>query len=145
MPDPQRILAFDFGKRRIGTALGNTLTQTASPLQTLPCNHPEIPWRAIDALIAEWSPGRLLLGLPQREDGTPGTLDKAIRDFAAALQKRYDTPVELVNEAFTSREAEARLKHQRQQGRKQKVKKSEIDQQAAAIIIEIWFKTHGAA
>jgi len=145
MPDPLRVLAFDFGKRRIGIALGNSLTRTANPLETLSCNYPEIPWPAIDRLIAEWSPALLLLGLPQRLDGTPGSLDTAVRDFAARLQKRYDTPVELVNEAFTSSEAEARLKQQRQRGRKQKVKKSEIDRQAAAIIVETWLKTHGAA
>ncbi len=140
----QRVLAFDFGKRRIGIALGNTLTATASPLETIDYHYPEIPWRAIDELIASWSPARLLLGLPKRPDSESSSMEQPIRAFAAQLQKRYDRPVDLVNEAFTSREASARLKQQRREGRRQKVKKQEIDRQAAAIIVEIWLENQGA-
>ncbi len=143
MPEAIRVLAFDFGKKRIGTALGNTLTATASPLETLSCNYPDLPWSAIDELITSWAPTLLLLGLPQTDDGKPSTLEKPIRHFAAQLQKRYDRPVEFVNEAFTSHEAEARLKRQRQQGRKQRVSKNEIDRLAAAVIVETWLENHG--
>ncbi|HFD86530.1 MAG TPA: pre-16S rRNA-processing nuclease YqgF, partial [Gammaproteobacteria bacterium] len=69
---------------------------------------------------------------------------KPIRAFAAQLQKRYDMPVEFVNEAFTSFEAQDRLKQQRQRGRKKRVKKIEIDQQAAAVIVETWLELHRA-
>ena len=144
MPEAVRVLAFDFGMKRIGTALGNTLTNTASPLETLSCNHPDLPWPAIDELVSSWAPTLLLLGLPQTDNDKPGPLEKIIHRFAAQLQKRYDMPVEFVNEAFTSHEAEARLKRQRQQGRKQRVTKSEIDRQAAAVIIETWLENHGA-
>jgi len=141
---PERVLAFDFGKRRIGIALGNTLTGTASPLDTISYHHPEIPWRAIDELVANWTPTRLLLGLPKLGDGSTSAMEAPIRAFARQLQKRYDTPVDFVDEAFTSREAAARLKQQRRQGRRQKVKKREIDRQAAAIIVEIWLENQGA-
>lgn len=144
MPEAVRVLAFDFGRKRIGTALGNTITATASPLDTLHCDYPDLPWSAIDQLIADWAPSRLLLGLPHTDDGKPSVMEKPIRRFATQLQKRYDKPVEFVNEAFTSHEAEARLKRQRQQGRKQRVTKREIDRLAAAVIVETWLENHGA-
>lgn len=144
MPDPLRLLAFDFGRKRIGTALGNSLTATATPLQTLTCDYPELPWKEIDELVANWSPDCLLLGMPSPENGKSSGLEKVLRRFAAELQKRYDKPVDFVNEAFTSYEAESRLRQQRQQGRKKKINKSEIDQLAAAVIIETWLEGHSA-
>jgi putative Holliday junction resolvase len=144
MPEALRLLSFDFGRKRIGIALGNTLTGTASPLETLCCNYPQIPWSSIDELVTSWTPTLFLIGIPVPDEGQTSTLEKPIRAFASQLQKRYDKPVEFVNEAFTSYEAETRLKQQRQQGRKQKLKKHEIDQQAAAIIAETWLENHGS-
>lgn len=144
MPDATRLLAFDFGKRRIGIALGNTLTATASPLKTFSYNYPDLPWSDIDQLVASWTPALFLLGMPETDDDQVSILAKPIRAFAAELHKRYDKRVEFVNEAFTSFEAQDRLKQQRQQGRKKRVNKIEIDQQAAAVIAETWLEMHRA-
>ena len=138
------LLAFDYGARRIGVALGIPLTHTASPLTTLTCPALDAPpWAAIDALLREWRPGRLLVGLPeQRPEAAP--LLAAIRRFAAELGQRYNLPVEFVDERLSSREASERLRQLRQAGRKRRIRKQEIDAQAAAILVESWLmhRTH---
>ncbi len=132
------LLAFDYGRRRIGVALGIPLTHTAAPLTTLTCaTLDEPPWPAIDALLAEWRPGRLLVGLPEARPGSEA-LRAAIRAFAATLAERYTLPVEFVDERLSSREASERLRQQRQAGRRRRVRKAEIDAQAAAILVESW-------
>jgi putative Holliday junction resolvase len=136
------VLAFDYGKKRIGIALGNTLTQHASPLDTLQNSYDDRLWQSIDALITTWQPFLLVIGLPQYDDA-PSPLESAIRGFAKQLAKRYDKPAVFINEAFSSYEAEQRLITQRKQGRKQKLNKMEIDAQAAAVIAESWLEQHG--
>ena len=132
------LLAFDFGKRRVGVGLGIPETGTATPLATIQYHHQDVLFEEIQALIANWNPQLLLVGMPVRDDGQVANLEKPIRRFAATLKKRYDLPVEFVNEQLTSFEAVDRLKQQRQRGRRKKVHKTEIDRQAAAILIESW-------
>lgn len=138
----EKVIGLDFGKRRIGVATGNTITQTASPLETISYQHPRLPWPRLDEIMQHWRPDLLILGMPQAEDDKQKTIEKPIRQFADALRKRYDIPLTFTNEAFSSYEASQRLKLQRQTGRKKKVNKSEIDAQAAAIIVEHWFEPH---
>jgi putative Holliday junction resolvase len=133
------LLAFDFGKRRVGVGLGIPETSTATPLITIEYRHQDALWREIQMLIKDWNPQLLLVGMPIRDDGKAAGLEKPIRHFAATLKKRYDLPVEFINEQLTSLEAADRLKQQRQKGRRKKVHKTEIDRQAAAILIEHWF------
>ena len=136
------LMAFDFGKRRVGVGLGIPETSTATPLATIAYRHQDTLWTEIQVLIEAWNPQLLLVGMPIRDDGKVSSLQKPIKHFAATLKKRYDLPIEFINEQLTSFEAVARLKQQRQQGRKKKVHKMEIDQQAAAILIENWLSTH---
>src|SRR5690606_38103682 len=102
---PQVILAFDYGTRRIGVASGDTLTRTARALTTLERNNEVIPWSAIDKLVREYQPARLVVGLPWNMDGTPTLLTETSRTFAAELKARYNVPVALVDERLSSREA----------------------------------------
>jgi putative Holliday junction resolvase len=132
------LLAFDFGKRRVGVGLGVPETHTATPLTTIAYRHQDTLWREIHTLIETWNPQLLLVGMPTRDDGKAANLEKPIKLFAATLKKRYDLPIEFINEQLTSLEAIDRLKQQRQNGRKKKVQKMEIDRQAAAILIENW-------
>lgn len=140
MPDPsiQKVLAFDFGMRRVGVALGITITETASPLDTIDYQNKDQLWSKIDTLIAEWRPQHLLLGLPNLNSGAEHDLEKPIRKFANQLQSRYQLTVELIDESNTSVEATNRLKFQRQQGRRKRIDKKEIDRQAAALLVENW-------
>ncbi len=132
------ILAFDFGLQRIGVAVGNTITNTASPLTTLVNTRDRQLWVQVDTLIDEWLPDLLLLGKPENMNKSSADLLSSISKFGDELDKRYQKPVTYVDESGSSQEAEQRLIAQRQSGRKQKIKKSEIDQQAAVIILERW-------
>jgi putative Holliday junction resolvase len=138
---PQVILAFDMGTRRTGVASGNTLTCTAHGLTTLEWTH-GIPWPALDKLLAEAAASRLLVGIPYNMDGTPTALTQACRHFASELEQRYGLPVELVDERLSSREAREQLREARASGLKvRRVRRGDIDQTAAKVLLERWFAT----
>lgn len=134
------IIAFDYGQARIGTSVGNSITATAAPLITIAATTKAQRWQAIDELLNEWQPVRLVLGLPVSAADDAPELLREINNFGKQLQKRYDLPVNFVDESYSSVEANKRLKHQRQQGRRKKLNKQEIDQQAAVIILERWLE-----
>jgi putative holliday junction resolvase len=137
---PQIILAFDYGTRRIGVASGDTLTRTARALTTLECVN-GIPWPAIEQLIADYRPAQLVVGLPRNMDGTPTVLTDPVRAFAADLHARYGTPVALVDERLSSREAEANLRSARASGLKRgRTTHADVDKVAARILLERWFE-----
>jgi len=134
------IIAFDFGKQRTGIAIANSLTQIATPHCTLNSYNQQPHWEKITQLLNEWRPQQLVVGVPYYLDGSSSEMTKAALRFSRQLEGRYNLPVDTINEQLTSREAEARLKQARQQGRKKKINKGEIDQLAAAIILENWFQ-----
>lgn len=143
------ILAFDYGQRRIGVAIGQSLTATARALTTLQTQANEPAWEKIRQLIADWEPQLLLVGLPLHADGRDSEFSDEARKFAHALQQRFDIPVELHNEHLSSVEAQTQLRAQRGSGeRRRKIAKGDIDAAAAALILESWFETnntHSAA
>jgi len=98
------VLAFDFGTRRIGMAVGETSLRVAHPLATL-ANRGERHFDAIAALIEEWRPSLLLVGLPTHADGTPHVMTARARRFGAELSRRFKLPVAFGDERFTTREA----------------------------------------
>lgn len=133
------LLALDFGLRRIGVAAATTLTGTATPLTTVTAHEGVPEWPQLDALINEWQPEFLLLGLPFNSDLSESDMTQRVRSFAAELRQRYELRVKFMDERYTSAEAEARLKQQRQSGmRNRRIKKADIDSLAAAIIAESW-------
>lgn len=134
------VMGFDFGANRTGVAIANTLTGVATPQSVLYAKQGQPDWEGIAKLVKEWQPEQLIVGMPRKLDGTPSTMDKPIRKFCRQLEQRTELPVELADEQLSSREAEQRLKSARQAGRKRKVRKEEIDQLAAAIILENWLQ-----
>lgn len=145
--NPFTVLGFDYGKARIGVAVLNTAVGIATPLSTLHARQGAPDWAGITQCIATWQPARLVVGMPQKLDGSASALHEAVVWFACQLQTRHGLPVDLVSEQLSSREAEQRLKLARQAGRKRKVRKEEIDQVAATIILETWMQeyTHARA
>lgn len=140
MPDlhkPLTVIAFDFGLRRIGVAVGQQVTGSASALTTVANRASGPEWPHIDKLLDEWRPQRLIVGVPTLRDGKPGALVPAIEDFCTALA-RYDLPVETIDERLSSSDASARLKANRQAGGRRRIAKSAIDAAAAAVIAERW-------
>jgi len=134
------VIAFDFGLKRTGVAVGNTSTGSATPECTLQSKGDQPDWEAISKLFNEWQPNKIVVGMPTELDGSKSPMTKAVQRFCNQIQGRYNIEVEQENEQFTSIEAAQRLKQLRQSGRKKKVTKEEVDKIAAAIILENWMQ-----
>ncbi|BBI98400.1 putative pre-16S rRNA nuclease [Ferrigenium kumadai] len=130
------LLGFDFGTRRIGVAMGNTLLCQANPLTTIDDEKNDTRFAKIAALIAEWQPAALVVGLPCNDDGTPHELTALCRRFANRLKGRFNLPTILVDERYTSLAASARLDEAGIYGRKQT---AVLDQYAAQQILQAYF------
>jgi putative Holliday junction resolvase len=130
------LLAFDFGEKRIGVAIGNTLLRRASPLTTIGDEKTDARFARIAALLSEWQPSALIVGLPSNDDGSPHELTALCRRFANRLKGRFNLPVILVDERYTSLSASAQLDEEGVHGRKQKPL---IDQYAAQQILQAYF------
>lgn len=142
---PEIILSFDFGTRRIGVASGDTLTRTARGLKTFE-RAGDIPWAAIGALVAEYRPGRLVIGVPYNMDGTPTLLTDSSRAFARELRARFGLPACLMDERLSSREAQAELRDARASGlKRRRLTHADVDMTAAKIVLERWFDNPAAA
>ncbi len=129
------LLAFDFGTKRIGVAIGNTLTDTARPLVTLHGEKNEQRFAEIAELIREWQPVALVVGLPCNDDGTPHEMTRLCRRFANRLKGRFNLPTILVDERYTSAAAESALTAAGVHGIKQKPL---LDQVAAQHILQAY-------
>jgi putative holliday junction resolvase len=137
MPDmPETLLAFDFGIKRIGVAIGNSLLRHARPLVTVNEEKTELRFARIAALLAEWQPDTLIVGLPCNDDGTAHELTALCRRFANRLKGRYKLPTILVDERYTSLAASTQLNELGIHGREQKAL---LDQYAAQQILQAYF------
>lgn len=130
------LLAFDFGTRRIGVAVGNSVSGTAQPLTTLHGEQNDQRFAAIAALIREWQPVALVVGLPSNDDGTPHEMTRLCRRFAQRLKGRFGLPTLLVDERYTSAAASSCLSEAGICGIKQKAL---LDQVAAQQILQAYF------
>jgi putative Holliday junction resolvase len=137
------VLAFDFGVKRIGVAIGTLLGAgqpgPARALTTIDTEANDARFAAIAVLIAEWQPVRLLVGRPLNDDGTPHEMTVRCERFANQLRGRYRLPVDEVDERFTSLEADASL---RERGLSWQARKAQVDAEAALIILQSWFENH---
>lgn len=122
------LLAFDYGSKKIGVASGNSLIDTASPLQPLPCRDGQPDWERVGALLDEWRPALLVVGLPLNMDGTESPSSARARKFAKRLQGRFGATVMMVDERLSTREARERT------GRRGPDPK--VDSMAAVVIAE---------
>jgi putative Holliday junction resolvase len=138
MPDtPETILALDFGLRRIGAAIGQTITASASPVGVIR-NSPDGPdWSALTRIVDEWQPGRIIVGMPTHADGSPSVIGEHVQLFIADLA-RFRLQVDTQNERHTSREASELLKWERAMGLRGRIQKGMIDSAAAVLIAERW-------
>lgn len=138
---PQTLLAFDYGRRRIGVAVGQTVTGSASPLGVVENTDSGPDQAALAALIREWQPGLLVVGSPAHADGSPSEMQKNVERFIKELAE-FDLPVDTVDERFTSIEAEAKLKDARAAGARGRITKESIDSAAAVLIAERYLAAH---
>jgi putative Holliday junction resolvase len=126
---PETVLAFDFGLKRIGVAVGNTVTRQAQPLAVIDAATNDAKFAAIGELIAQWQPARCVIGLPLHPDGAEHEMTVRCRRFANQLHGRFGVPTVTVDERYSS----AVLGKKRGE---------RIDDQAAAIILQQYFDQH---
>ena len=124
-------LSFDYGEKRIGIAVGQTLTRSASAIKTIATTNKKIDWNSITILVKEWSPDIFVLGRPSLKSGHEHNLIREIERFSRQLIGRYQLPVEFIDERLSSRAAV---------NYDQEVDRAGLDAVAAKLILETWLQ-----
>ena len=133
-------IAFDYGERRTGVAVGQSITRTATPIKTITYTNKQPNWPEIEKLLGEWQPNEIIVGIPEDSDENK-PLRKKIRRFCRELSQISDLPVTTHDETLTSDEAYQQLKNCRRQS-KGKIDKKDIDSLAAALLLESWMNVN---
>lgn len=133
---PRILIAFDFGMKRIGVAVGQTVTQTARPLDTLQAKDGMPHWETVAKLIKKWQPNALVVGVPLNMDGSDQTISHHARAFAALLRERFQLPVHEMDERLTTKDARERLFAE---GGYKALQDGQVDRVAAQLILQNWF------
>lgn len=126
-----QIVAFDFGTKKIGVAVGQTATYTSSPLQVVLNKDNKVNWNEISTLLNEWKPELIIIGKPLNMDGTDSEIMKQVERFYQKLKKIYDTNYEYIDERLTTFEARQILED---------TNINNVDANAAKILIDNWFE-----
>ncbi|MCH8248143.1 MAG: Holliday junction resolvase RuvX [Proteobacteria bacterium] len=135
MSRPRTILAFDFGLRRIGVAIGQDITASASPLGIVANRDDGVDHNAISALIEEWQPTNIVVGMPAHTNGSRSDMQEPVEKFIEEL-RRYELAVDTIDERYTSVEAERILRKARAAGTRGRISKEMVDSAAAVFIAE---------
>jgi putative Holliday junction resolvase len=125
--DPARLLCFDYGEKRIGVAVGQSLTGTATPLEIVAVRHGRPDWERIDALVDEWRPDAVVVGNPLNMDGTRQPVTDSADRFARQLEGRFRLRVFRADERLSTVEAKNLLRRTRN-----------LDAVSAQLILETW-------
>ena len=128
---PATLICFDYGEKRIGVAVGQTITATATPLETIHVRNNQPDWNRISGLIEQWHPAALVVGQPLNMDGTRQLLTDLAERFARQLEGRYHLPVHLADERLSTYEAKDRLQDVHN-----------LDPVAAQVILESWLQEY---
>jgi len=131
-------LGFDFGEKRIGVAVGTAATATATPLSMVRNINGRPEWDNIESLVEEWQPSALIVGLPLTDDGGNQHLTGLAKSFAKHLRRRFDLPVHLCDERYTSIEASRIIADNRKHHNRGRATREDSDKIAAALILEQW-------
>ena len=135
---PLTLLGFDVGMRRIGVAVGNTVSMSARQVGVLDVRAAGPDWLALDRWVKEWAPARLVVGDPATLDGGEQPIRKRARAFAIQLARRYRLPVDQIDERTSSIEAAQRFAAGRASGQQRRNHAAQLDALAAVVILERW-------
>lgn len=130
------VLAFDFGIKKIGVAVGQNVTGQATPLCILKAVNGQPNWQYLQSLVDEWLPSALVVGLPLNLDGSMQSIAEQAKGFAKQLKKRFTLAVALVDETLTTKAARIELKEQEQYQQASEL----VDSYAAKLIFESWWR-----
>ena len=132
-------LAFDYGTKKIGVAVGQSITQTASPLAVLPARDGVPDWDTIEKLVKEWQPDVFIVGMPFNMDGSNNNMTARTQKFLQRLNGRFNIPCYSIDERLSSREAKDIRKNMAEAHGKAYNERDVIDSIAAQLILENWF------
>ena len=133
------ILSFDFGEKRIGVAVGNSITKSSHPLKTINTSKNTERYKLIELLLKTWEPIKLVIGYPLNDDGTLSKMSLLAKKFGIKLTNKYKIPIAMIDERFTSSEADLELKKIEKNFKKRKIV---VDQVAAMIILDSFFQNN---
>ena len=132
-------IAFDFGMKKMGVAIGQNITNTASPLDPMTMRNGSPDWDLVEQLIKEYRPTAIILGKPKVINESSEALMKNIKAFKRSLERDFNQNVEWTPEHLTSKDAKEKLKVRRQEGiLSRKIMKGQIDSMAATIFLQDW-------
>lgn len=134
---PRTILAFDFGLRQIGVAVGNEQLKSTQPLAIVNAKNGKPDWQAIEKIMRDWQPELLVVGDPINMDGSAGEMSNRANKFARRLHGRWGTAIEMADERLSSYEAKQQM---RERGHSGDYKDKPIDSYAAELILQTWFR-----
>ena len=139
------LLGFDFGTHRIGVAVGQTITASATPLEVLDSRGERPDWNRIERLMREWTPSAAVVGLPFNMDDTEVDFAPRVRRFARQIEGRFALPVHLVDERLTTIDAHRSMAAGRPAGTRRRAgvprdRRRPVDALAAALILETWLR-----
>lgn len=136
----RRVMAFDFGTRRIGVATGQEMLGSGQPVALIAARDGIPDWQKIEALLQEWRPDLVVVGLPLNMDDTENDMCARARKFGKRLHGRYHVPVEMVDERLTSFQAKGDVLAA---GGSRDFGRHGVDDRAAVLILETWFGLQG--
>ena len=131
------VMAFDYGLRNIGIAIGQNITKSASTFYAIKAKEGVPDWVKLDSIIEEWEPGLIIVGDPFNMDGTKSEFQKKIAKFSTDLKNRYEIELQMIDERLTTKEAKDRIQD-KPDGIKDSANKHSI---SAQIILEDWFRS----
>ena len=132
MSAPQTLLGIDYGRKRVGIAVGNTLTHHAEPLEIIANSNPIEVMHRMAQLVKEWQVNALVLGIPRHPDGTAHSMTQACMDFQAQLAQSFDLPIHCIDERYSS----AVLPNHSQKNTRGQTRTVAQDDRAAAVILQ---------
>lgn len=140
MTAPRLLLGFDYGTRQIGVAVGQAITLQARELCTLKAQNGTPDWSRVEALLAEWKPDALVVGLPLNMDGSPSEMSERAEKFARRLHGRFNLPVYTHDERLTTFEAKGQ--RMARGGQRGSYRDNPVDAIAAALLLQGWLENN---
>jgi putative Holliday junction resolvase len=138
--DKEFLLAFDFGIKEIGVAVGQKMTKSATPLKALQAKKGTPDWSLIEKIRNKWDIGAFVVGMPYNMDGTEQPITEKVKNFGKKLQAIFNTPVYFMDERLTTKEARWMIRQAYRDRDIQQLKQASVDSLAAKIILESFFR-----
>ncbi|MGA0805662.1 MAG: Holliday junction resolvase RuvX, partial [Pseudohongiellaceae bacterium] len=133
------VLGLDYGTKKMGVAVGQTLTRTAMGIGVIPVKQRQPDWAQLDTLVQRWKPGAFVIGMPYNMDGSESPMSEAARQFALTVSARYDRHCHTIDERLSTREAREITRENNERIGKKHNDRAKVDAMVAQLLLESWF------